>query len=202
MDSAAVLAGVNSEAAYLAGPAADYAVFSARRNIDRRWLMANIPEKHLERAMANYLEDDDTFHPYTVLTRWHLMLAEDYGDPLPERMSIEGSAAYLDRKLAVVAQDENQDFPLLRREMTTCWNHMQIPLAIRSFSEKGAPCPECAADEVFVRLVHEFGHWCTDEGCERIHYLDDSGDRWVCPRNREHAWTEKAYRDYIEERTA
>ncbi len=201
MPTAAQLAGVNSEAAYLAGPAADYGVFSARRNIDRQWLMANIPASNLERAMSAYLEDDDNFHPYGVLTRWEFMLREDYDDPRETPTSIESAASYLDRTLAKVAQDEEQDFGLLRRELNTCWNHMQIPLAIKAWHEKGAPCPDCQPG-AFVRLIHEYGHWCTDADCQKIHYLDDSGDRWVCPRNREHQWTEKAYRDYIEERTA
>lgn len=202
LEAAALLAGVDSEAAYLAGPAADYGVFSARRNLDRRWLMANIPERNLARAMAAYLEDDDSFHPYAVLTRWEAMLREDYGDPRTTPTSVESAAEYLDRHLNRIAQDEEQDFPLLRRELETCWNHMQTPLAIKPWIEKGAPCPECTADGHFVRLAHERGHWCWDETCERVHYLDDSGDRWVCPRNAAHAWTEKAYRDYIEERHA
>lgn len=199
LETAAILAGVNSEAAWLSGPAADYGVFSARRNIDRQWLMANIPERNLERAMAAYLEDDDDWHPYTVLTRWEFMLREDYDDPRETPTSIESAAEYLDRNLNRAAQDEAQDFALMRRELETCWNHMQTPLAIKPWVEKGAPCPDCQPG-AYVRLVHERGHWCTDAECTKLHYLDDSGDRWVCPRNGAHAWTEKAYRDYIEER--
>lgn len=189
---AAELAGINSEAAYLAGPAADVEAWSWRKIAAKQGVAWHV----------SLIEEDDDWHPYTVLTRWEFMLREDYGERRDTPASISAAADYLDRKLAIVAQDENQDFSQMRRELNTCWNHMQIPLAIKPWVERGAPCPECKAEDHFVRLNHEHGHWCTDPDCERIHYLDDSGDRWVCPRNREHAWTEKAYRDYIEERTA
>ena len=104
----------------LSAPAADYRVFSARRTINRQWLMANIPERNLERALKAYLEDDDVWHPYSVLTRWHLMIAEDYGHALVDHLSISDSAAYLDRHLPRIAQDDEQDFPLLRRELEKC----------------------------------------------------------------------------------
>lgn len=202
MPTAAELAGINSEAAYLAGPAADYATFSARRNINRRWLMDNIPERNLERAMTAYIEDDDTDHPYTVLTRWEFMLREDYGEQRETPTSIESAAEYLDRRLNKVAQDDEQDFPLMRRELETCWNNMQIPLAIKAWHEKGAPCPTCADRGVFARLTRENGHWCTDEDCTKIHFVDESGDVWRCPIKAEHWWNPQGYADLLAGRRA
>lgn len=201
---AAMSDGVNSEAANLSGPAADYRVFSARRALDRAWLMAHIPDQNLERAMAALLPDDDEWHPYGVLTRWQMMLSQDYGHDVPEKLTISDAAAYLDRHLHKVAQDDEQDFPLLRREVRTCRQHLETVLHNSSRKERGAPCPLCSTGEpkVFVRLQLEHGHWCIDPDCERIHYADSSGDRWVCPKNREHAWTEAAYRAYVEERSA
>ena len=40
-------------------------------------------------------------------------------------------------------------------------------------------------------------HWCENEDCQKLHYADDSGDRWVCPRNRDHWWSEEDYRRWV-----
>ena len=58
-----------------------------------------------------------------------------------------------------------------------------------------APCPMCATPA--PRLNREYGHWCEDEDCQKLHYADDSGDRWVCPRNRDHWWSEEDYRRWV-----
>lgn len=229
LPTAAMSDGVNSEAANLAGPAADYRVFSARRQIDKDWIYANIqqsardwciddkcPQRHfktskgnrwhkrgLENALADLVADDDEWHPYSVLTRWHLMLAEDYGHPLPEVLSVGAAVEYLDRHLGRVAQDPGQDFPLLARELRKCRQHLESVLHNDTRQERGAPCPDCAQEEKFVRLQREYAHWCEDEDCAKFHFATDEHDRWVCPRNRkEHVWSEGDYRKWVEERTA
>jgi hypothetical protein len=40
------------------------------------------------------------------------------------------------------------------------------------------------------------GHWCDDPECCREHYPADP-DRYVCPRNRDHSWTEEDYRRWV-----
>lgn len=197
---AALGGGVDSEAANLAGPGADYRVFSARRVISRQWIIANLPERRWGQAMEALLDDDDEQHPYSLLTRWQLMLAEDYGHPLPARLSVSDAAAYLDRHLHTVAQDPEQDFPLLRGEMRRCRQHMESVLRNSTGPERGAPCPECREQGHVVRLAREYGHWCTDADCEQIHYETDEGDRWVCSRNKAHVWSHAAYENYVEER--
>lgn len=189
---AAMSDGVNSEAAVLAGPAAD----------PEAWSWRKIAAKQGVAWHVSLVEDDDDWHPYTVLTRWEFMIREDYRQQRDDATSISSAADYLERNLHKIAQDDEQDFPLLRREMRACRQHLEAVLHDSARLERGAPCPECAGDEHFVRLQREYAHWCTDEDCERMHYATDEQDRWVCPRNRAHAWTEKAYRDYIEERTA
>jgi len=197
----AIGAGVNSEAANLAGPAADPRAERERREAMRRHLdtwegLGRITERQHLHALV-IMSDDDELHPYNVLTRWQMMLSEDYGHPLPDRMSTTGAAAYLDRNMAMIAQDPEQDFPLLARELRKCRSHLEAVLGDAEKREKGQPCPECQTDDVFVRLKREWGHWCTDEDCELEHFADESGDRWVCPRNRKHWWTEKRYREAI-----
>lgn len=196
--------GVNSTAAVLAGPAADYRVFSARRLLDKGWIMRNLPESQWERAMSNLLEDDDALHPYSVLTRWQMMLSEDYGHDLPETLSVEGAAAYLERHLHLIAQDPDQDFALFRSEVKKCRDFvLGNGLSLTCRKERGAPCPTCSDEGKFVRLVHEYAHYCDNDDCERMHYTDSGHDLWVCPRKPlEHRWEEAAYRNYLEERTA
>ena len=186
--------GVESEAANLAGPAADPEAWSWRKVAARQgksW--------HL-----SLVEDDDEEHPALVLGRWDMMLREDYGHPSDTPLTIVNAADYLDRQLGRVAQDEDQDFPLMAREIRKCRNHLERVLRTAQSRQRGAPCPECTSEETGVgpRLVREYGHWCEAEECERLHYLDDSADMWVCPRNRAHAWTVEAYSNWIEQREA
>ena len=181
--------GVNSEAANLAGPAADVDAWSWRK----------VAAKQGRAWHVSLVEEDDEHHPYTVLTRWQLMLSEDYGHPLPQAMSIMGAGAYLERNLGMVAQDPEQDFALLARELKTCRAHLEAVLGDAERAEKGQPCPSCRDEDKLVRLRREWGHWCEAEDCEKLHYLDDSGDRWVCPRNHQHWWTEQDYRRYVDD---
>lgn len=186
--------GVNSEAANLAGPAADPEAWSWRKVAARQgkaW--------HL-----SLIEEDDEEHPYTVLGRWDMMIRQDYDHPSDERVTIANAAAYLERQLGRIAQDEGQDFPLMAREIRKCHQHLERVLQTAQMKQRGAPCPDCTTEESGVgpRLVREYGHWCEEANCERLHFLDDTADQWVCPRNREHAWGHEAYTNWIEERRA
>lgn len=229
---AAISSGVQSETANLAGPSADYGVLVARRVIDQRWIDTRIPERHQLRAAAALIEDDDEHHPHGVLTRWHLMLAEDWSHELPTAevvrpdgsrkrvsvpLTVTGSAAYLDRNLHRMAQADDQDFPLFAREMRKCRQYLEAVLRNDDRPERGAPCPECAADrraeaeeaahegrevkkKPLPRLHREYAHWCDDEDCERLHREDDRDDVWQCPKERAHVWSHADYERWIAER--
>ena len=202
--------GSDSAAAVASGPAADPRVVDEIREYVRHQVQHGLSAGKIsdERAMEilTALPDDDHRHPYTVLTRWQLMLAEDYGHPLPPVLSIAGAADYLSRTLTRMAQDPEQDFNLLAKELRAVRSWLETAVSLMRRRERGAPCPLCSdggTEAKFVRLVREYGHWCDDEDCDRIHYDDDSGDEWVCPRNRrEHRWTHDAYSRWIEERKA
>lgn len=178
-------AGVDSEAAMLAGPAADAEAWSWRKVAaaqGRAW-------------HVSLIEDDDEHHPYTVLTRWEFMLREDYDQPRDDATSITSAAAYLDRTLGRVAQDDGQDFPLLAREMRKCRTHLESVMRDSNTLERGAPCPDCHErnpDAPAPRLTRMYAHWCEDADCERFHFADDSGDAWICPRG--HEWDHESYR--------
>ncbi len=195
MPEEAEATGVNSEAANLAGPAADPEAWSWRKVAARQgrtW--------HL-----SLIEDDDEHHPYLVLGRYDGMIREDYDHPSDTPLTITDAAAYLARQLGRIAQDDGQDFPLFAREIRKCRAHLESVLHDSQAAERGAPCPDCTTTETGVgpRLVRDYGHWCTDADCTQAkHYLDDSGDTWTCPRDPiGHHWTHSAYEAYVEERT-
>lgn len=186
--------GVDSEAANLAGPSAD----------PEAWSWRKIAARQGKAWHLSLIEDDDEHHPGLVLGRWDLMLREDYDHPSDEPITIANAAAYIERQLTRIAQDPEQDFPLMAREIRTCRNHLERVLRTALAKQRGAPCPDCTSEETGVgpRLVREYGHWCEDEDCERIHYTDDSADIWVCPRKREHWWSHEDYTRWVEERHA
>lgn len=180
----AMTTGVDSEAANLAGPAADVEAWSWRKVAARQGHAWHV----------SLIEDDDEEHPYTVLTRWEFMIREDYDQPRSDATSLHEAAAYLERTLPRMAQDDGQDFPLFAREIRRCRSHLEAVLRDSQQPERGAPCPECP--QPAPRLNLERGHWCDDDDCDRMHWPDDP-DRYVCPRDRDHEWGEVDYRLWV-----
>ena len=188
--------GVDSEAASLAGPVTDPEAWTWRK-------IAARANRHTGRAWhVSLIEDDDEHDPHRVTGTWARMLTEDYGHDMPERASLSWCVAYLDRTLHRVAHDDEQDFPLLSRELRKCRQHLEAVLHNDERPDAGAPCPTCRDDGTFVRLRREYAHYCDDEGCERLHFTDDGSDVWRCPKVREHWWTQQGYADMVAERKA
>lgn len=184
--------GVNSEAANLAGPAAD----------PEAWSWRKIAAKQGRAWHVSLLEEDDELHPYSVLGRWDMMIREDYEHPSDQPVTVTNAAAYLDRQLGRIAQDDDQDFGLFASEIRKCLDHLERVLHTAMLKQRGVPCPDCTSEETGVgpRLVREFGHWCEADDCERLHYLDESADVWRCPRDRDHWWTAEGYGNLMDER--
>jgi hypothetical protein len=182
---------IESEAASLAGPACDVEAWSWRK----------VAAKQGVSWHQSLVEDDDDWHPYTVLVRWANMLTEDYGTDKPQQWTITNAAQFLDRVLHRVANDEDQDFRLLRREVKTCLDRLEGPsvLKVRHIPERGAACPTCKADNpnLVEQLVREYSHWCDDEDCTKIHVANDELDIWRCPRNPEHWWNPQGYANEV-----
>lgn len=196
---AALAEGVNSQAANLAGPAADVEAWSWRK----------VTAKQGGPWHLSLIEDDDDWHPFTVLTRWHWMVSAAYKHELPEVLTIVNSADYLDRTLHRIAQDisdEGPDFAEMAVELRRCRNHIELILHDSPRGLRGAPCPMCVAtgqvNPKSVLMLCVFGHACDDPDCVQMHYEGDSGDVWICPRDREHWMTAEGYRLYTAERSA
>ena len=201
----AIADGVNSEAANLAGPAADPRAIAEWQVARKSYLRAfeaqgKITEAQHLHALEALADDGDQHHPYAVLTRWQMMIAEDYGDDLPDRLTTLGALAYLDRRLYRIANDDEQDFGLLKSELKDCRRHLETVLHNDDRPDRGVPCPTCRDEGAVVRLERHYAHWCEGESCQRYHFTDDSSDIWQCPRNSEHWWGRQGYADLERER--
>ena len=173
----AITDGVESQAANLAGPAVDPEAWSWRKAAARQGKGWHV----------SLVEDDDEHHPLRVLGTWERMIREDYDHDTDARASVAGAADYLDRTLYRIAHDEEQDFPLLRREVRKCRQHLEAVLHNDDRPDQGAPCPTCSDR-------HGKGPRLRRRYAERWQASDESQDVWTCPANREHRWTERDYR--------
>jgi hypothetical protein len=186
----AIHTGVDSEAANLAGPAADV----------EAWSWHKIAAKQGRIWHVSLDEEDDDWHAFTVLTRWAWMISNSYGSETPDVWTVSNAADYLTRVLHRVAQDDDQDFAQMARELRKCRARLESVLRDSLSPERGAPCPTCKDDGHVVRLNREYGHYCDSPTCDRINYTTDEADRWVCPRNPVHTWDVDAYERWITER--
>lgn len=195
MPTEAQAAGIESEAANLAGPAGDPRVLTDRRVLLKRQIRERLPESKWAETITALVEDDDEHHAYSVTTRWHMMIAEDYGHEMPDHLTISGSIDYLKRNLHRIANDPEQDFQLLANEIRKCRQHYELVLHNDRRRPRGAPCRSCPSPA--PRLVLDQGHWCNRSDCFRKHYADDSGDRWVCPADPDHWWSQRDYERWV-----
>lgn len=209
--------GVDSRALVLAVPAADPRALTEWQVARKSYLRAfeergKITETQHLHALEALADDDDQQHPYAVLTRWQMMIAEDYGHDLPSRLTTLGALAYLDRQLHRIANDDEQDFGLLKAELKDCRRHLEAVLHNDDKRDRGAPCPTCRSAHrdacehdgcrgcLIVRLERHYAHWCEGESCQRFHFTDDSSDIWQCPRDADHWWGRQGYADLERER--
>ena len=140
-------------------------------------------------------------HPEYLLNRWCMTTRDAYDHPDPEhRLTISEMVAYLDRHLHRIANDDAQDFPLLRRELRKCRQHLEAVLHNDTRPDRGAPCPTCVRETgKGAPLRREYAHWCDSEDCQRLHLTDDGSDVWRCPKDQAHWWTQQGYADEVGE---
>lgn len=162
--------GVNSEAAMLAGPAADPEAFGYRRmsalagRIDAAWLDTCRDEKH----------------PLWVLGTWEMLIRQHLDQPSLALVDVHVAAAYIDGHLTRLAHDEGFAFEELARDLRDCQGYIEDVLHEGEREERGAPCYACGR----ANLVKVYGE-------------TDDGDRWTCPRCKQW-WTEDDYRAKVE----
>ena len=164
---------VDTEVMNLAAVAGDPVIDSWRR-IERA------------RVYGGLIGDPTDQHPATILGGWQQVLSEGYGHDLGHRVDLAASVAYLDRVLVRVAQDPQQDFPLLLRETTALRMRLESVLAVRPVPRRGLPCPWCDHPR---RMIWIEGHVI-------------SADWWRCPSDREHWMTAAEYDEWAAARTA
>lgn len=195
MPAEAIEQGINSEPANLAGPHADY--------VTSQWRLINA-----DRA-GQAVDELDMRDPYTCLTMHERTIREDLGhdEETLVSVSIAASAGYLAWVLTDLARLESGVLPLaaLLGDTSRLRAHMETAMRDGRTPERGIPCPDCVAEgekreQDAPRLVRHYGHWCTNHGCDRLHYLDDSGDVWRCPNEPEHEWLHADYEARLVER--
>lgn len=199
MPPAAVAAGLNSEAANLAGPHADH--------VRGQWRLVNAARAGQE------VEELDMRDPYTCLTMHERYVREELGHDETTLVSpdLATAASYLQWALTDLGRSEAGAtlFAALRGDASALVEHLEVVLRNGMAPERGAPCPECvkAGGKEAPRLRRIYAHWCADPDCRRVHEVDadgvatDAADRWVCPDDRAHEWSHEAYSRWIEQRS-
>lgn len=173
--------GVNTEAAMLAGPAADYETWQRRRRLIVN-AAALAPERSPEHRRMVALTSDcrDEKHPLWVLGTLDFIVRDHLDQPTDERVTVARSAAYLGGHLTRLAHDPEFDFADMARDLRSCCGYLEDVLSEGEREEKGAPCPTCGRGA----LVKHYGDTAAD-------------DRWTCPRCQQW-WTERDYRAKVE----
>lgn len=144
------------------------------------------------------VEDHDELDPWQMLAIRERMIREDLGhDHRLVSDTLAGTSGYLSWVLTDLARDVDHlpHIADLLAETARLADHLETVLSDSRKPERGAPCRSCAAPA--PRLVLRRGHWCEDQDCRQAHYLDDSGDRWVCPDHADHWWTTDEYRRWV-----
>lgn len=158
VDAEATHHGVDSEAAMLAGPAADPEAWR------HRWASAaagRIPA----------LDETDDRHPLNILGWWEMAFRDAYTQPTDTTATLTRSVAYLAGHLDRIAQDPDQPWDAFARAVTSTRAHLEDVLAHGTRDEHADAQIEC--------LV------CGSTPRRRM--LDDGiEDAWWCPGCRRH----------------
>lgn len=147
--------GVNSEAMNLLGPVADP---EQTGHVSASIAVGRLPGDWLETA-------DNEHHPLLVLGTWMEAYVEAFDHDEPERITVAGSASYLDRNLSYAATEPDIPFEDFARDLRVCQAHIERVLHDGPQIEQGAPCLSC--EDVRLELVRSSGEDCWR--CPRCH---------------------------------
>lgn len=206
----AIVAGINSTAAMLAGPAAEREAF--RRRIEHAFTAEGCRERYrcpmhrptvtvgpaceacthsscvlIRRAdcvtvLAIHQDNRDELHPLTVLGEWEDQIRAHLDQPSTDRITVTDAAGYIDGHLTRLAHDEDFPFEDLAAEVHACRVHLEQVLHDGEQVDRGAPCPMCGRANL-----------------EKDHGDTEAEDRWRCPRRDcGAAYTEEDYRSKVQ----
>jgi hypothetical protein len=154
----AVIKGVRSEAAMLAGPATDPEAWAWRRAAQAR--RENVP--------LSTLPEQDSHHPRSVLGEWERAFREDYNQATNLEWTITRSVDYLTGILTRLARDDQQDFPQFAKEIKSCLNHLEIVLHDQPYGDPaGVDCFECGGNLERRLVATGFEDLWTCDNCHR-----------------------------------
>lgn len=151
----AIMRGINSEAAMLAGPAADPETWGYRR---MSALAGRIDDAFLEDCR-------DELHPLWVLGTWEQLARDHLAQPSEEPVTVTEAQRYLDQHLTRLAHDPAFAFDELARDIGKCHAHLEDVLAEGERDIHGAPCLTCKRPLLRDDQDTEESWWC--ERCKR-----------------------------------
>jgi len=194
-------AGLDSEAANLAGPAASPDQVAGRKAHGLEWLVA----EHLaDCKVPDCPGCRPDLHPYRVLGDWDLALREQYGPQTDLFVTVGRARDYLTTLLAGPFP-HGDEFEGFASSIAACRAHLEAVLHDSRAPERGRPCPRCveAGEEGkgprlrkrYARHPKLKGKRCPTPGvCETC---KGTNDTWHCPDIPEHWWSERDYRDRV-----
>ena len=151
----AILRGINSHAAMLAGPIADPEAWGYHR-------MSAIAGR-IDRAFLDDCHDEQ--HPSWVVGTWEILARDHLQQPRDFAPTLTEARGYLDRQLHTLAHDQTFDFPAMRNDLNDCARHLEATLKDGEQVEKGAPCMTCRRPD--ERLTGDQGR--ITYACRRCH---------------------------------
>lgn len=165
-------AGVDSEAANLAGPHATIEQLNGKREAGIHVEWENKPGELL--------------HPYAVVTSWCLALQDHSDIATVLRLTFARAVDHVEAHLSDFAQSSPLEFEEMAGDFRRCRAHLEAVLGDSRKPDLGAPCPRCTEDHAgpAPRLAK---HWGSSE----------DRDRWICPTCGA-TWTEPDYRYRVE----
>lgn len=158
----AIVRGLRSQAAVLAGPTADPAKWHRRAVlIAKAATYADALSPEAARLQALLEDNRDEPHPGWVLRDWDYQAREHLGHASDDPRTLRDARAYLNQHLTRLAHDETFAFEELARDLKACRSHCESVLHDDEQTERGAPCPTCS--KPMERLV-SFDGSTTDDG--------------------------------------
>jgi endogenous inhibitor of DNA gyrase (YacG/DUF329 family) len=172
----AIIRGLQSQAAVLAGPTADPAKWHRRAVLIAKAATYADAKTPAAARLDALLEDNrDEPHPGWILRDWERQVRDHLNQTTDDPATLTDARRYLDGHLTRLAHDETFAFEELARDIKACRTHCEAVLHDDEQTERGAPCPTCRrplerveadghiwfACDRCATLLHEAAYWRT-----------------------------------------